>query len=165
MRKTREPGAGERIAAMKVKQIQTAPSELQWQAALEDRHKVQKPDTSFTRHLSNQNEQFFEQRIKELTDRIQTQGEVVTKKADLAEFQKYRQLITELLNETVSNAYSFSQSERFDARGRHKVCTLIKKINGKLDEMAKEVLHEQADNLKLLNMVEDIRGMLVDMYM
>ena len=63
----------------------------------------------------------------------------------------------------MSNAYSLHKDGRHTARGR--TLALIKKINAKLDEMAQQVLCEQADNLKIMGMAEEIRGMLVDLYL
>jgi uncharacterized protein YaaR (DUF327 family) len=43
------------------------------------------------------------------------------------------------------------------------VYAVVKRINQKLDEMTAEVLREQTDNIRLLSIVDDIRGMLVDL--
>lgn len=119
----------------------------------------------FRRQLSSAYSESFQKRIQELTQSIYSQGEVVAKRADIREFQKYRELITQLLNETVSNSYAFAKMTKTDIHGRHKAFALIRKINQKLDDMAAEVLKEQADNIGLLNMADDIRGMLVDMFL
>ena len=106
----------------------------------------------------------YQEYLKELQRKIGEQGERVSDKADIAEFYKYRALISELLNEAVSNAYAFSKTSQFDARGRHKVFALIRRVNGKLDELAAEILKNESEHLRLLNLVEDIRGLLVDLY-
>ena len=67
------------------------------------------------------------------------------------------------MHEVVSNAYAFNKRNAFDARGRHRIYAVVHKVNGKLDELAREVLKDQQDNLKVLEDIEDIRGMLVDM--
>ena len=55
-------------------------------------------------------------------------------------------------------------SPPFDAKGRRNVMVLIKKVNVMLDEMAQQILQEQSENIRLLEMVDDIRGMLVDIF-
>jgi len=102
--------------------------------------------------------------MHELTERIYKQGEIVGTKADLNEFQKYRALISELLNETVSNAYEFTKTSQFDSIGRQKVFALIRKVNKSLDALAAEILKNEADTLTMMSLVEDIRGLLVDLY-
>jgi uncharacterized protein YaaR (DUF327 family) len=69
------------------------------------------------------------------------------------------------MNETVSNSYVFTKNNAFDARGRHRVYAMIKKVNKDLDMIAEEVLKEQDDNLKVLDLVDDIRGLLVDIFL
>ncbi len=120
---------------------------------------------SFSRQLTKLNEQSYQKHLDALHESIYVAGQNVAQKANLKEFQHYRTLVARFIYEAVSNAYSFNKSERFDAHGRHSSSALIKKINAKLDEMAKEVLNEQADNLKLMGMAEEIRGMLVDLYL
>lgn len=118
----------------------------------------------FSRQKHDSDAAEYEQYLKALKGRILEQGEIVGKKADIAEFYKYRALISELLNETVSNAYQFSRTSQFDQRGRHKVFALIRKVNVKLDELAAEILKNEAENIKLLSIVDDIRGLIVDLY-
>lgn len=118
----------------------------------------------FLRHKRDEDTSAHEHYLRELKERIYKQGDVVGSKADLAEFKKYRELISELLNETVSNAYVFTKTSQFDAIGRQKVFALIRKVNKRLDELAAEILKNEADTLKTMSLVEDIRGLLVDLY-
>jgi len=104
-------------------------------------------------------------RINDLVQRITEQGALVAKRADIKELQRYREMISELINETVSNSYAFSKGGTFDARGRHKVFALVKKVNEKLDELTQEVLKNESDNLTLLDMLDGINGLLLDMLM
>ena len=133
----------------------------------EEGHQAKGSDSgvSFSQQFSQQNELSYQRHLDELHERIYTTGQAVAQKANLKDFQNYRTLIARFIYEAVSNAYSFSKGERFDARGQHNACALIKKINTKLDDMAQELLSEQSDNLKLMGMAEEIRGMLVDLYM
>ena len=75
---------------------------------------------------------------------------------------EYRRLIAELLDVTASNAYVCTKTSAFDTKGRRNVFVLIKKVNDRLEEMAQEILSEQKDNIRLLEMVDDIRGLLLD---
>ncbi len=133
----------------------------------EESHQAQGTGTgvSFSRQLTQLNELGYQRHLDELHERIYVTGQSVAQKANLKEFQHYRTLIARFIYEAVSNAYSFNKSDRFDAKGQHSACALIKKINTKLDDMAQELLNEQSDNLKLMGMAEEIRGMLVDLYM
>ncbi len=119
----------------------------------------------FQRELTSLNHENHEIYINSLVDKITIQGEKITNKADLSELQKYRELIVKLLNENVSNSFVFEKSDQFDSRGKHKVFTMIRNVNQKLDKLTSEVLKEQIDNITVINLVDDIRGILVDLFL
>ncbi len=136
-------------------------------AAGEHEERVLSDDTQllFQRKLTSLSQDDHQKRIAQMIDRIHEQGERVAKRADINELQKYRSMVTELMNETASNSFMFFKGNRFDARGRHKMFAVIRKVNSKLDEMARLVLEDQAGNLEILSVADDIRGMIVDMLM
>ena len=148
---------------MKVKDIQKGVSQIQSNVIADGKKSSPRSGFEFQRQMTNLNQVDYEAYIQDLAERIGKQGEAVTKKADLSELQKYRELIAQLLNETTSNSFAFCKMDKFDARGRHKVYAVVKRINQKLDELTSEVLREQTDNIRLLSIVDDIRGMLVDL--
>ena len=149
---------------MKIKDVRKIPSGSQRVGGIDEKRSADSFEQEFQRHKHDTSTAEYERYIRELTQKIQRQGELVSNKADLAEFQKYRELISELLNETVSNSYAFCKTSQFDARGRHKVFALIRNVNKQLDELAAEILKHEADTIKLLAIVDDIRGLLVDLY-
>lgn len=118
----------------------------------------------FRRHLSNESENAYTEHIKSLITEIEKQGSILSRRADMGEMQKYREMITCLMNETVSNGFVFNKEGRIGINGRNKVFVTIRKINEKLDEMTRKILDDEKTNLNLLNDVDDIRGLLVDMY-
>ena len=119
----------------------------------------------FSRTLSDLSGAALRRHAQECVSAIVEQGRQVVKKADIAEFRKYREMIRSLLDETVSNAFEFSKSMRFDAKGRAKTVAVIKKIDKKLESIMDNLLADQADEIQLISDVDEIRGMLVDMFM
>jgi len=149
---------------MKIQDVNLALRDVPQHAAVE-RHGQGPSSLSFHRQLTTMDEDAYLRRINGMVDEIAKQGELLGERADIKELQKYRSMITELMNETVSNSYVFSKNNAFDSRGRHRVYAMIKKVNTDLDQIAEEVLKEQSDNLRVLDLVDDIRGLLVDLYM
>ncbi len=119
----------------------------------------------FRRSFTNETNATYLKHVEGLIGNITEQGMIVAKRADMKELQKYRQMVTELLNETVSNGFAFSKSANMGARGRAKVFATIKKVNDKMDSMTKKLLEQEKDNINLLDDVDDVRGLLVDMYL
>jgi uncharacterized protein len=150
---------------MKVANISKVPSGMQNVAAPGSAQLDTGAGFSFSRHMSDFNDAQYQKYLEELRNRIFAQGEIIKKKADIGEFLQYRKLIAELLGEAASNAYACNRTHAFDSKGRRNAFVLIKKVNSRLDDMAQEILSEQSDNITLLEMVDEIRGLLVDIFL
>lgn len=150
---------------MKVSDINHIAADNKDRYVASDRQTAASRDTAFFRQLTTLNETQYQRYIAELQEKIYKQGEKIKQKADIKALQEYRMLIGELLGEAASNAFACVKTNVFDARGRHKVFLVIRNVNLKLEELAKEILSDQRDNIRLLQMVDDIRGMLVDMFL
>ena len=61
----------------------------------------------------------------------------------------------------VQNAYELEVRERRKGTKRQQLVT-VQTINAKLDELAADILYNQADQLKILAKIEEINGLLVD---
>ena len=118
---------------------------------------------TFTRQLTQMHEKEYQAHIGTLIEDITKQGKKMSDKADMREVVIYKNMIRELINETVSNGYAFEKSSRFDMRRRNKTFALIKEVSGTLNKMTEDLLRSEAGNVQLLGYVDDIRGMLVDM--
>lgn len=148
--------------AVKINEAQKLVTEMPEYARRERAEHVE-GQHAFSRQLTQLGEDQYTEYIRGLIGDIDKQGEILGKRADIKEFQKYREMITQLLNETVSNSYAFNKSDSFDMRGRHRVYSVIKKVNTELDSMASDILSEQKGNIKILDKIDDIRGLLVDL--
>ncbi|MCQ2520588.1 MAG: YaaR family protein [Lachnospiraceae bacterium] len=99
-----------------------------------------------------------------LMEEITMQGERISKKKDIKDMRKYRALIKEFMNEVVSRSHSFSRENFLDRRGRHRVYGIIRLVDETLDELAKELVKEEKDNLTILQKIGDIRGLILDIF-
>ncbi len=135
--------------------IQRAESDV----ALQDRELI------FRSKLNSESDKVYTKKIEALITQIEKQGKKLKDRADMAELQKYRESITSLVNETVSNGFAFHKEGKLGPNGRSKIFATIKTINEKLDSLTKKVLNDEKENIMLLDEVDDIRGLLVDMYL
>ena len=116
----------------------------------------------FSKTLNDLSIEQQETRLSALVGKIDEQGQKLAKRVDVAEFERYRSLIREFVNEVVSNSYEFSRSDSFIGRGRHRVFATVKMIDEKLDALGKEVLSDNADQISVIHSIDDIRGLLLD---
>lgn len=112
--------------------------------------------------ISNIKEADLQAKISGLINEISEQGKKISKKTDIRDMRRYRELIKSFLNEVVFRSHQFSRENFLDRRGRHRVYGIVKLIDENLDELAEELLKAEKDNLLILNKVDEIRGLLMD---
>lgn len=131
------------------------------QQSVQEHHEQYSKD--FKLHVHDAEKTNQSEYINALRDKIEKQGIILSQSTDLCELQRYRSMISEFLSATVRGAYSFEKNNFFDSGGGHQILSEVKKINNKLDELAEEVLSKEQDNIKITNLVEDIRGLVFDL--
>ena len=78
--------------------------------------------------------------------------------------KRYRTLIKDFLNEVVNRSHKFSRENFLDRRGRHRVYGIIRLIDENLDSLAEELMKEEKDHLAILGKIDEIKGMLLDIF-
>ena len=138
-------------------------NQVQNQAPIENSTQAPKGDDSFKftliSHIEN-NE--LQEKLSNLMKDIEAQGEKIAKHMDIRDMKRYRSLVKEFMNEVAANSHEFSRENFLDRRGRPRVYGIVKEVDKSLDDLAKELLKDEKDNLAILNKIDDIRGMLLD---
>ncbi|WP_066713660.1 YaaR family protein [Clostridium sp. Marseille-P299] len=143
---------------IKVNQLQTIQS-------TELKAPVKETDGSFKFTLiSSIEEQELQARLSFLMDEISAQGKKISKHMDVLDMRHYRELIREFMNEVVNRSHKFSRQNFLDKRGRHRVYGMIKLIDKTLDELALELMKEEKDAISILSKIDEIRGLLLDIF-
>lgn len=149
---------------MKVQNINNIPVESVTRTDLES-VSPQGKELTFLSKLTEESNAVYIRHIEGLIGEIEKQGQRLAERADMTEMQKYREMITKLMNETVSNGFAFHKEGKIGMNGRSKIFAMIKTVDERLDAMTKKVLEKEKDNIDLVNDIDDIRGLLVDMYL
>ena len=114
--------------------------------------------------VSNIAEQELQQKIGGLMSQIDEQGKKISKKKDIRDMRRYRELIKELLNEVIYRSHEFSRENFLDRRGRHRVYGIIRLVDKNLDELAEELMKDEQDNISTLSKIGEIQGLLLDIF-
>ncbi|MCX7923786.1 MAG: YaaR family protein [Clostridia bacterium] len=131
----------------------------------EERKVSDNKEVSFQNHIKRVEGRNYEDKIRELVDKITEQGDKLGKRLDIKELKVYKKLISEFLDEAVGNSHEFSKRNFLDRRGRHKTYAIVKKINENVEQLTKEVLSAEKDNINILQRLDDIRGLILDIVM
>lgn len=126
---------------------------------------VQNPDQGFQFALQSQiADADLQVRLQGMYDAITMQGNKISKRMDIREMKQYRSMIKDFMNEIVNRSHEFSRENFLDRRGRHRVYGMIRRVDEALDELAQELVKEEKDQLAILNKIDEIRGLLLDIF-
>ncbi|MDL2273037.1 YaaR family protein [Oscillospiraceae bacterium OttesenSCG-928-G22] len=128
-----------------------------------EKREVSEAASAFKTHISNINEQNYLSELQALSERIAEQGKRLSKTADILEMKKLREMVSEYMREALKYSFEFKKESSFDGRGRHRVYAIVEKVDAKLDALTNELLEGQTDSLKIMESIDDIRGLLFDM--
>ena len=135
-------------------------------ARFSEQHKVvDKPVTEdFSFVLNRLNDGTLAARLHSLIGEISDMGKRITRHVDINDMKEYRRMITDFINEVVINSHEFSRENFLDRRGRHRVYGIVRMINKDLDDLAQELLKAEKDHLAILEKVNEIQGLLMDIF-
>lgn len=124
------------------------------------KQRVASDEFNFT--LNKLDEDGLQERLTELINNICDQGNKISKHMDIKDLRDYRILITEFINEIITNSHKFKRENFLDKRGRHRVYGIIRVVNKELDSLAQELLKSEKNNLNILEKIGQIQGLLLD---
>lgn len=101
-------------------------------------------------------------KLEGLMKEIEEEGKRIARHKDIRDLKRYRSKIKEFMNEVTTHSYSFSRENFLDRKGRHRVYGIIHLVDENLDKLAKALMSEEKDHLEILRLIDDIRGMLID---
>ncbi len=78
--------------------------------------------------------------------------------------RSYRAAVRDFLKEAIPGSYRMKGESRWDRRGNRRLFCVVQKINQKLEELTAAVLQKNAKPMELMAKVDEIRGLLVDLY-
>ncbi|MDA3732793.1 YaaR family protein [Niameybacter massiliensis] len=113
--------------------------------------------------LSHIEEGELQDSLKVMIERITEQGNKLSEHMDIRDMRLYRSMISEFMNEVVSNSHKFSRENFLDRRGRHRVYGIVRLVNDKVDALATELLKVEKDKIDILDRIGEIQGLLLDL--
>lgn len=119
---------------------------------------------SFQQQMDDRQRQEYQERIEALFAEIQRDAPDLFRRKDLAQFESYRQRISWLLDEILHHAYLFRSERIQDGRGHERVYATITVIDDKMEKLGSELLSENSEQLDLISHMDEIRGLIMDLF-
>jgi uncharacterized protein YaaR (DUF327 family) len=115
--------------------------------------------------ISKISETDLQVKLSGLMSDIVTQGDRLKKHMDIRDMRHYRALIKSFLNEVINRSHGFSRENFLDKRGRHRIYGIIRLIDKNMDDLAAQLIADEKDAIKILNTIDEIRGLLLDIFL
>lgn len=116
---------------------------------------------SFSSALDLANKDQTEQGLKRMLKEIEEIGKRFISTRSLEDAKEYKKKVQEYLGYIVKNIYVLKREPGPFNYGIH---TRIEIINQKLDDLTKSLIEEQRETIVIADKIEEIKGLLVDVY-
>jgi len=119
---------------------------------------------SFKDNLHESIKKELRRRLGNLLKDIEQEGKTLLKRRTLENVLKYKDLVKSFLDLIVKNIYHLSEKVNLTPRGKQSILVAIENIDKSLEELLTLVLNKEVHNLKILEKVGEIQGLLIDLY-
>lgn len=130
----------------------------------EGKHLAEGNRVTFGEQLFQVRGDIIKEKLENLLRDITEQGKKLTETLNIKELKRYKELVRGFLHEAVNKMYQLKEEAGWDRRGRHKIYTVVKSVDQELENLTGMMLTEQKDQVAILAKIDEIRGMLLDLY-
>lgn len=125
---------------------------------------VAKESVQFQSIMDEEQSETTYDRLAKKVEEIEAQGEKLANSQTIDNLRKYKKMVKEFLSDVVSNGLELSQRFGFNQRGSSSMYRLVKDVDKKLIELTDEVIAKEKKGLDIVNLVGEIKGMLINIY-
>ncbi len=111
----------------------------------------------------------FDEAVQVLIDSVYSAGDVLKQKPFADSFVLYKKAVGNFLRFVVSQSYEIEEQEGIRKKTRagtftKKKFSIVQVVNQELDRLASDILFNQADQIRMMAKVDEITGLLVDLF-
>lgn len=123
-----------------------------------------RPRSSFNEQLMQTSVDKIREELAVLLDEIDKQAQEIEKSLTFETLRVYKELVRKFVSKVVNDLYKVDKKYSVSATGKKKTHVLIKKIDEELERLSDEFLQRQGNLIGFLGRLDQIRGMLLDLY-
>lgn len=123
---------------------------------------LQKPD--FKEHIKSASYTLIRQQLDEELDKINKQGKILCNSMSMEDFVKYKEMVKDFLRQCISGGLNYKEHMLKTRFGRSKILSIVEKVNKKLIKLLDEFILSNKDPLQIISIVDEIKGLLLDLY-
>ncbi len=119
---------------------------------------------SFRKIMGTRRDEMDVERLNRLIEDIDEQGKILAQSMTVEDLRSYKKKVKEFITEAVKYGLKVQQSRGFNRGGRMRIYKTVQKVDEKLLELTDAVISKEEKGLKVLTLVGEIRGLLLDIY-
>lgn len=124
---------------------------------------IEKRGTDFTNILA-QTKQLQSQDLQIFLSRLNDQGQKLAQTMSVEDLIDFKNMVKNFLKSTLGKSRTMQEETIWDFRGQPKIMARVTKINQALEELGEQVLTSQAEPLKILAKIDEIKGLIIDLF-
>ncbi|MBA9026745.1 YaaR family protein [Peribacillus huizhouensis] len=136
----------------------TTPSKL---ASVQE---VAKGSIQFQSVMDKKRHEINYERLTKKVAELEIQGNKLAENSTVDNLRKYKRMIKDFMDDAVKNGLELQEQRGFNHRGSTKIYKLVKEVDKKVIELTNEVLDKEKNGSNILNLVGEIKGMLINIY-
>ncbi|GAA0467367.1 YaaR family protein [Alkalibacillus silvisoli] len=136
----------------------------QVEASQQNKPKRPSSNSSFQGVVSQETQKLKEGELNRLLTDLTKQGERVFKFRSFQDLGKYKRMVKQFVQEAVNYGLELEQSRKWDLDGGNQTLTLVKQVDEKLVQLTNDVLDQEKNSIDVLDVIGEIKGMLMNLY-
>ena len=118
----------------------------------------------FQQMVQTQDQKMQIQTLNRLIGDIEWAGQRLVRSRTLRELAKYKALVKRFVKEAVEYGLELKQSTSWNQYGQSRPLKTVEMIDARLVELSEEILNKEKSSLEILEMIGEIKGLLINLY-
>ncbi|MCP1492233.1 uncharacterized protein YaaR (DUF327 family) [Peribacillus frigoritolerans] len=130
----------------------------------QDAKRFQTGNGRFQQMVQTQDQKMQIQTLNRLIGDIEGAGQRLVRSRTFRELAKYKSLVKRFVKEAVEYGLELKQSTSWNEYGQSRPLKTVETIDAKLVELSEEILNKEKSSLEILEMIGEIKGLLINLY-
>ncbi|MEB2493588.1 YaaR family protein [Peribacillus frigoritolerans] len=130
----------------------------------QDAKQFQTGNGRFQQMVQTQGQKMQIQTLNRLIGDIEGAGQRLVRSRTFRELAKYKALVKRFVKEAVEYGLELKQSTSWNEYGQSRPLKTVETIDAKLVELSEEILNKEKSSLEILEMIGEIKGLLINLY-
>ncbi|RRN68237.1 DUF327 family protein [Peribacillus simplex] len=118
----------------------------------------------FQQMVQTQDQKMQIQTLNRLIGDIEGAGQRLVRSHTFRELAKYKALVKRFVKEAVEYGLELKQSTSWNQYGQSRPLKTVETIDARLVELSEEILNKEKSSLEILEMIGEIKGLLINLY-